>query len=1296
MNDRALRTVLVFVFLAAVAASAHAQGGGATSSLLGVVSDSSGAVIPGATITVRSNATATEYGAVTNENGLFTVPAIDPGGYTVTVTLVGFKTAVLNSVQVNAATPASVRVTLELGGLEETVFVASGSEIIQTQSAAVATTLDVNQITKLPTGSRNVLDFITTLPGVNTPGGNRDSTINGLPQSAINITIDGVSAQDNWLKTTDGFFARVSPRLDAMEEVTVSTAAQDSARTGQGAVQIQFVTRSGSNDFRGSTYYYLQHHKLNANSWFNNRDLPPGPDGKAPKNEDKLFQPGTRIGGPIIIPGLWNGRNKGFFFVNYEESRSPGQNTENRTVLHPLAEQGIFRYTSGGQTRQVNLLALAAANGHVSAVDPTVGRLLADIRAAVTTAGTGLEDLTDPILQRFTYQYETKGVTKYPTGRVDFNLTDKHRLTGSMNYTDLLSTPDTTNNREPNFPGFPGTGNQHSDRYTVQGTLRSTLTSNLVNEVRVGRSGGATLFSPEIGVSQFDGTPVADQGGFFLDINGDFLGITNPHSTGNTSAREAGTRIVDNTLSWLKGSHNVQVGGSFTQADVWIKNRQHVPTITFGVSSNDPAQAVFNAANFPGASAAQLNDARELYATLTGRVLGIAGELRLDENTDEYQYLGEGVQRARLRDWGFFIADTWRWRPTVTLNFGLRYELQLPFYPLNNSYSKATLADVCGISGIGSNGGCSLFQPGLTPGRIPQFVQFNKGEGAYDPDRNNFAPSVGFAWTLGGTRGLLGGVLGRDEGDSVVRAGYALAYNRPGMSDFATAIDDNPGISQTANRNHSLGNLGAPGTIFLRNRAALGPPSFASTREYPMTDVVTGDIMTFQPNLQVPYSQTWTAGWQRKLTRNMAVEARYVGTRSLQSWQTYDFNEVNIVENSFLDEFRVAQANLRANIAANRGATFAFTGAPGTAPLPIFLAYFTGRNDPANTGAYTGSLWSSGTFVDRLAIYNPQPLAAATALDADATRRDNALRAGLPANFLVANPHYLGGAELLGNGGYTKYNSLQLELRRRLSDGLQFQSSYVFGRAYGSERYSLRTGRRTVLDTGGEGGVTHAFKTNWTYELPFGQGRHFGSGVGPAMDRLIGGWSFDGIVRIQSGRMLDFGNVRLVGMSKKDLQNAFELRFDAAGRAVYMLPQDIIDNTRKAWNVSATSATGYSALGVPEGRYIAPVNGPDCIELGQSVTNLINGFGDCGANNVVVTGPRLVRFDLSAVKRVRVKGSLNFEFRAEFLNAFNHPWFTPVAGFDTGDNVYYSDPDLFRVTTGNTGREVQLIWRVNW
>jgi hypothetical protein len=591
-----------------------------------------------------------------------------------------------------------------------------------------------------------------------------------------------------------------------------------------------------------------------------------------------------------------------------------------------------------------------------------------------------------------------------------------------------------------------------------------------------------------------------------------------------------------------------------------------------------------------------------------------------------------------------------------------------------------------------------VFQPGVQPGIHGVFSQFNEGTNAYNTDRNNWAPSVGFAWTLPSSQGILGTLTGREDGDSVLRAGYTLSYERPGMADFATAIDDNPGISQSANRNHSLGNLGTPGTILLRNQAQLGPPAFAATRIYPMTDVVTGDIMTFDPNLQTPYAQTWTAGWQRKLTGDMAIEARYVGTRSLHSWQTYNYNETNIVENNFLNEFRLAQQNLQAHVAAGCGGTgnacsFAYRGA-GTNPLPTFLAYFNGRNDVNNTAAYTGNNWTSATFQAFLAARNPNPYGmvtnttntTGTGLMNDDTRRQNALRAGLPANFFVANPDYLGGAEVVGNGGYTKYNSLQLELRKRLSNGLSFNANYVLGKADISERYSLRTPRKKVEQSGTVGGVAHAFKANWTYELPFGQGRRWGGNSNGFVDGLIGGWSFDGIARIQTGRLLDLGNRRLVGMTKDELENSFQLRFDDAGRAVYMLPQDIIDNTIRAFSVSATTASGYSGA-APEGRYIAPANGPDCIEIAQTAAD--NGFGDCGVQSLILTGPSLVRFDMSAVKRIPIKGRLNFEFRAELLNAFNTPWFTPVLGIGT-------DPDDYRVESTNGAREVQLVWRINW
>jgi hypothetical protein len=536
---------------------------------------------------------------------------------------------------------------------------------------------------------------------------------------------------------------------------------------------------------------------------------------------------------------------------------------------------------------------------------------------------------------------------------------------------------------------------------------------------------------------------------------------------------------------------------------------------------------------------------------------------------------------------------------------------------------------------------------------------------------------------LGERQGILGTILG-DQ--AVLRGGYAQSFNRHGMSDFTGVFGANPGITLTADRSQALGNLGALPLLF-RDRSRLGPGEFPLTLATPYSDVVTGDVNIFDPNLQVPYADSWQLGLQRAISRNMVVEARYVGTRSRDGWTEYDFNEVNIIENGFLDEFKLAQANLQANIAAGRGATFRYFGAgTGTSPLPIFLAYFSGRpaSQAGTASFYTSSLFSNSTFVNPLARFNPQPGTAASALDSDATRRQNALNAGLAANFLVANPDLLGGANITSNGGKTRYDSLQLELRRRLSNGLQFDTSYVFGKAYESSRYSFRRGRLMTRNTGAEGDITHAFKATAILDLPFGRGRRFGSDVGPVMDRIIGGWQIAGTARIQSGRLVDLGNVRLNGMTEKDVQDLFKLRIADDGR-VWMFPQAIIDETIKAFSTSATSTSGYGSLGAPSGRYFAPANGPDCIEIA-------GGYGDCGVRTLVVTGPTFHNYDLSIVKRIPIVGRVVGEFRIEALNVFNNVNFAPVAGISNDQD----DWEVTGLTGTNTARVVQLVTRISF
>jgi Carboxypeptidase regulatory-like domain/TonB dependent receptor/TonB-dependent Receptor Plug Domain len=1292
MNRSLFRSALVAILalaLGVIGTNAYAQGG-VTQPLAGTVVDASGAVIPGADVSAKHNGTGVVTTAVTNGDGVFSMAAMPVGTYTVTVTLQGFKTVVISNVVITSGAGANVKATMEVGGVTEQVTVASSSEIVQTQTAGVAQTVNATQIVKLPLTSRGAMDFVNLLPGVTTPNGNRQASINGLPRSAINITLDGVNIQDNTLKGVgdDGFFAIVNPRLDAVEEVTVSTAAQGTDATADGAAQIKFVTRSGSNTFSGSGYEYFRSDKLNANTWFNNAKG----IAKVPLKQN---QTGFRAGGPIIIPGWFDGHNKAFFFVNYEEFHAPSAQTRTRTVLSPAAQAGNYCYGS----TCVNVLALGAAS---STIDPTVAKLLADINAATQKTGT-LTANGNPNQLNYNFNFPVASLRRYPTGKVDYNITQKHRLSSALNYQYFYDSPDTLNRHEPAFPGFPFTASQTSKRMAFSNSLRSTLTGNMVNEATAAYAWAPVSFFPEETAGMFTGS-VANTNGFAFQMPSVDSNITlqgAPSSNGgNTNpspqSRNATTLDITDNLTWLKGAHSLTIGGQVSSYHVWLKNSTAVPTLSFAVATNDPATALFSAANFPGASASQLTAAQTLFAFLTGRVGTIGADARLD-SSGQYVYEGVGKQEGSLQETAAFIQDQWRVRPNLTINGGVRYDLQFPFKAANSIYTFGDLTNICGVSGAANSSSCNLFQPGNMPGQKPVFQQYKAGVGSFNTDYNNFGPSVGVAWTPQGRPGILGKVMGPN--DFVIRAGYSRSFSRPGVGDYTGIFGSNPGVRLTNSLSgpQILSNAGQSGVLLLTNPLVQQPLPFPSSPTYPLQPTsFTNSINGFNPNIQIPYSDSWQIGITRSVGKDMALEARYVGTHGYKVWNDYNYNEVNINTNGFLNEFRTAQGNLAANIAAGKGNTFAFTGAPGTNPLPTFLGYFQGLSaaNAGNPANYTSTNFSNATFLGFLAAQNPNPFGFLSLSSTSTTSfittsgfRTNGLAAGIPANFFIANPDLTGGAFVRDNRDSSYYDGLQLEFRRRYSKGLQFQVSYSFDHAYSNTFLGFINGNTYRRTTGTEGDLTHQYKSLVTYDLPFGQGRRWGGSASGVLERVIGGWQASVSSVLHSGQLVDFGNVRLVGMTPDDVRKMIKVRFDTSGAGlVYMLPADVVQNTINAFSVSATSASGYSGA-APTGRYFAPANGPNCIETENS------SVGKCGVGSLIVAGPLFQQHDISVAKRTKVVGHTNAEFRVEMLNAFNHPNFTPVSGIG---GTQLSNYQLTGLSGTNTSRVVQLVFRFNW
>jgi len=1319
---KVLNLLLVLGFISLGQLAVQAQTAGAIG---GTVVDSSGAVVPNATVTA-TNQSGKEFTINTSENGTFRIPAVPSGIYSVSVTATRFKTTMVTNVKVDAGVPSTVDLMVEPGSIQETVLVASGAEILQTQTAAITNTIVGRQITETPIASRDALDLVGLLPGTATVGRPRAASINGLPKGSLSITIDGVDVQDNLLRSSDGYFTYVRPRIDAIEEVTVSTATPGAESSGDGAVQIKFITKRGTNDYHGGLFWQHRNTALNANYWFNNRD------GLA-KNQIQLNQYGGRFGGPLPFPrfgmggrSVDSGKDKAFFFTNYEEFRQPESLNRTRTVLNPQAQLGNFSYIVGGVTQTRNLFTIASANGQLATADPTVAALLTNIRTAAGTNGTFTPITNDPNRQNYNFTPKGGQVRKFLALRFDVNVTKDHSVEFVTNRQRFVPSKDFLNSQDERFPGFPSY-TQGSFRNSYSTALRSTLSRNVVNEARYAVSTGLSEFSPGISVADY-----GFQGGYDLSIGGNntfpAAGVTSATSRNSYSNRNTPTYDLTDTVTWLTGNHSVSFGGQYKLIKATATSiGRIVPSINFGLDSTEgTAFTMFanSAASLPGATSAQLTEARNLYATLVGRISGFTATAFLSDD-GTYKLHSPQTKQSKQNTYGLFVQDSWRVRPTFTLNYGIRWQPQTAFTVLSDNYAKLENNDqVYGISGPGN-----LFKPGTLTGSTPRVIAAEIGEKAYPDDLNNFAPSVGVVWSPSfGEKGLLHRIVG-ESGRSVIRGGYSVSFVREGFDLLGSILGGNPGGSLSASRTLAIGNLTAGTNLRTPGNPNLTPAPFSATTSYPITLTTANTTNAFDSNLKTGKVHSFSIGYQRELDQNTVVEFRYVGNRGTGLQRQYNLNEFNTIENGFAAEFALAQANLYANIAANRCIggvvptpsnpcqyNFAYFGAgTGTSPLPIALSYFNtaATFDPNNPARYSGTNFANTTLVNALSRNNPNIIGFGNGANYEnnATRRANAIANGRPVNFFYVNPATgVNGSFIVRNSTKTWYDSGIIEVRRRLSAGLRLQASYVWSKAQSnayassSEVLSSFTQRPGGLDLAKNVqafDLRHQFKFDGTYDLPFGNGRRFFSRANWLANGIVGGWTLLPTIRWQSGSPFSLGNVQLVGMTRNELQKEIKVR--KGPNVVTYLPDDIILNTQKAFNIDVTNTAnnGYGTTfgtGGPTGRFIAPAGYGNCQ---QRFT------GECGFTNLIVYGPKFFKFDVTLAKKIMLGESRNLEFRATFLDALNHTNFRVGGwGADTvsitafgntfgqlGSTTAYQD---ISTTNDPGGRLIDLMVRLNF
>ncbi|MGB7207620.1 MAG: carboxypeptidase regulatory-like domain-containing protein [Pyrinomonadaceae bacterium] len=1245
-----------------------------TGSISGTVTDSAGAVVPGATVNVKGEA-GQQFTVTTNDSGVYNIPGVAAGTptYTVTVTAPSFKTSIIKNVKVDVATPATVNATLEAGKIEETVVITGGAEVLQTETTTVGSTIQGRQILETPISTRNALDLVTLLPGTSTSGVARTSSINGLPKSALSVQVDGVDVQDQFLKSSDGFFTFIQPKIDAIDEVTVSTSNPGSESSGDGAVGIKFQTRRGTDNYHGSAFWQHRDESLNAVNFQNNYL-------GLPKQNLRLNQFGGSFGGPIPFLRFGDGggsyfdsgQGKRYFFFNYERYHlnevSP---TRTRQVLTSEAQTGLYRYGTGGAST-ANLFTIAGANALPNTIDPTVANTLNLIRAAAGTTGNFTPAGFGGLYYRQQYQFNNPGQQRrrFFVLRTDFNFGKDHALDAIFNAQPFRSNVDFLNSVDPTFPGLANAGTQNSDRRSLSLGFRSNLTSNLINQFRITQVAGWLK-----GSTRFDlvgGTEWFNQfGGNNLSLGS---GLTNPTIRNAFSSRVSPVRDITDNITWVHGNHTFTFGGQLKKAETISDSVNPVAqTVTFGVATTDSAVlAAFNSTSLPGASTGEITNAQTLYAALTGRILSTANTVylgadgRYQLNTSRHFEIEENTN-------GLFAQDSWRILSNLTISGGVRWQPTLG--TKMNTANYAILNDfnmVYDVSGAGN-----IFSPGTLTGTAPTVRQNAIGEKAYPNDLNNFAPSVGVVWSPDFGSSFLGAMFGKD-GTSVFRGGFSRAFIREGTLTVENSLGLNPGGSFANGRSTGLGNLTVGSLYRTPGNPNVVAPAFNSTPVYPRALTSADAAFSFSPDFHTGYVDSYSFGYQRQIGRDTVVEFRYVGNRGKELQSQYRINEINAIENGFGNEYSLAQQNLLANIAGGFGTNFRYRGAgTGTNPLPIILSYFSGNSaDPNAAAAYSSANFASTTFLNLLSPAAPNVLGFASSLEGSAAFRNNAytngsIRNARPINFFNNCPTTIGFCYIFDNSEKSWYDSGVIEVRRRLSDGLRFQASYVYAKAFtnayasaGDNFFGVGAGdqsnvasnslRNRSLDKSyAQVDIRHAFKFDATWDLPFGKGRQFLSSSNAFSNAVFGGWSLLPSIRWQSGAPILMENIQIVGMTGKDLQKAVGVYYNQSivqpnGSTlvanVTYLPANIISNTLRAFTVTGTTSNGYAAGQAPTGQFIAPAGYSNCQQ---------RSLGTCGFRKFVLYGPDFFKMDATGIKRIALGESRNIELRVSFYDLLN-------------------------------------------
>lgn len=1302
--------ILVLLVLARVPPGAAQS---LTGSMEGRISDVSGAVIPGAAITATHWSTNTVYSAATNHVGRFRIPNVRLGSYEIEAVADGFSRSVVSGVVVEVGSTAAVNLVLEVGDVttEVTVTAEAAQSLLNASDAEIGTVVDPRQVLELPLNGRNAVELAMQQAGVNferSPSGEGEKFfINGQRHRSVNFTLDGVDTQDNLNRSSATIIDQPLLAMSAenVQEFRVVTGLS-SAEHSRGGAQISAVTRSGGNELHGSLFNFHRNTALNANEFFNNSS---GVE-RSPLVRNQF---GGRVGGPLI-------NNKTFFFFGYQQTRQAQGIPVNRTVYTSEARQGIFRFLDGSPNspaavaanpdavRSVNLLecspGVAAAFGRAcldgrfdGAARPTLDPFITGEIFGAMPLPNNFDNGDGLNTGGFRFNASSKVVEHLPSARIDHQISTKHLFFGTMNYTDRDIQGDFINGREPIFPALQALGARATLSKSFSATLISTFSPTFFNELRVGRLAGENGFPR----NQPFGTP------FQLDLNT----IDDPYDPGGgTTARDNIFYHVRDTLSWIRGRHQLKSGFEWRRRTVDVYSFFGVaPEIELDDNDYQPGWSSTALGTLGGGSVNTVD--RELARDLMNNVVGAVETVIQFFNVASLDSgFVPGIPERRIyRNWEFdwFLNDSWAVRPGLTANLGLRWEYSSPATEANGLLLMPDFDAVYGVSGERG-----LFRPGIlegspcpqlgstiaNPGAADAVALINDCATTYAPagkdvgrplwnaDKNNFAPVLSIAWDPFG------------DGKTSIRAGFRVSYFQDAFSIVDGNLDDNEGLivrqSCIPSNGECVGNPGGLSLLRDLGPAGAGPeaPQFSLPGSRSILDTSAIDFRTIQPDLETPYYSEWTVGVSREIAPNLAMEVRWLGNRGYKLRRVAEFNEVNIFAEdgetgqTFLESFQLAQSNLDCNrMTGNASAGFSdASGAGCITPNPLMARLISGdaaRLDSRTTLLDALDFGEPGEFAYRLTQSEVSRVNGSGGRIRGGSFWGQVLQGNIPVNFFQANP-FVAGSRGLINDGFSTYNSLQVELRKRFSDGLQVDGNYTFGKAisdFDGDSNTLLNDRpssiRNARYTTGQFMPRHAIKVNYIYELPIGAGKAWDPGG--AAKLLLAGWQMGGLLDFRTGRPLSVVSNR----------GAFHRSAISDGNTV--------DLATPVSNGDLQGMTGVQNL---EGRVIfidpcmSAILGQEC-----STSNSIQGLFEQPATGTLgelpqtpFFGPARFFFDFILMKRFAVTETTNFEFRGEVFNLFNNANFALPES-----NIYESNFGQIARTVHNP-RLIQFALKLNF